>query len=112
MRAPPDDEMMMSGHFFSSERWPRRAIFSPTTEPIDPPMNAKSMMPRFTGIWSIRPETVRIASCSPAFLSAFFKRLAYSGNSSGSTDESSTSFSSIDPSSSRIVAYSCARMRR
>jgi hypothetical protein len=49
MRAPPDAEMTMSGNLRSSERWPRRAIFSPTTEPIEPPMNAKSITPRFTG---------------------------------------------------------------
>ena len=46
---------MMSGYFRSSDRWPRRAIFSPTTEPIEPPMNAKSITPRLTGSESSVP---------------------------------------------------------
>src|SRR3989449_6467328 len=42
MRAPPEAETMIKGTRFSTERRVRRAIFSPTTEPIDPPMKLKS----------------------------------------------------------------------
>ena len=49
MRAPPEAETRTSGAFFSCDRRASRAIFSPTTEPIDPPMNAKFITPRLTG---------------------------------------------------------------
>jgi hypothetical protein len=37
------------GKLRSTAFCPRRAIFSPTTDPIDPPMNAKSITPRQNG---------------------------------------------------------------
>jgi len=74
MRAPPEAEMMISGYFRSMARCPSRAIFSPTTEPIDPPMNAKSMTARHTGIPPSCPVKVRIASPSPAAPVAFLSR--------------------------------------
>ena len=46
----PDAETMMSGSSRSNERSPALAIFSPTTEPIDPPMKAKFMIAAWTGI--------------------------------------------------------------
>ncbi len=46
MRAPPDADTKISGTVRSSERSTRRATFSPTTEPIDPPMKANSIVPR------------------------------------------------------------------
>src|SRR3982751_599080 len=60
--APPDAEMMISGYLRSSASWPKRAIFSPTTEPIEPPMNAKSMIARHTGIPPSWPVKVRMRS--------------------------------------------------
>jgi hypothetical protein len=94
--------MMMSGCFFSSARCPARAIFSPTTEPIEPPMNAKSITPRFTGMPSSVPAAVTIASDSPACRRAFRSRCGYSGKPSGSAERDPTSVSS-QPSSRRML---------
>ncbi len=58
IRAPPEAQTSTSGSFFSSDRRARRAIFSPTTEPIEPPMNAKFITPRWYGSPSSRPEPV------------------------------------------------------
>ena len=70
MRAPPEADTISNGIPFSAERCASRATFSPTTEPIDPPMKAKSMTARLTGWpWS-RAYPVRTASSSPAFLYA------------------------------------------
>ena len=53
MRAPPDAETRISGDFLSIACRVSRAIFSPTTDPIDPPMKLKSMTPRLMGVpWS------------------------------------------------------------
>ena len=49
IRAPPEAETRTSGIFFSCDRRASRAIFSPTTEPIEPPMNAKFMTPKLNG---------------------------------------------------------------
>ena len=49
IRAPPDVQTSTSGIFLSCERRASRAIFSPTTEPIEPPMKAKFMTPRWSG---------------------------------------------------------------
>ena len=43
MRAPPDAVTATSGTFRSTAESAARASFSPTTLPIEPPMNAKSM---------------------------------------------------------------------
>ena len=44
---------MIRGMRLSIERRASRAIFSPTTDPIEPPMKLKSMTPRSTGMpWS------------------------------------------------------------
>ena len=43
MRAPPDAETTISGSRSSSACSAARVTFSPTTVPIEPPMNAKSM---------------------------------------------------------------------
>jgi hypothetical protein len=53
---------MMNGRCSRSARSPARAIFSPTTEPIDPPMKEKSITPRHTGIPSSSPSPVITAS--------------------------------------------------
>ncbi len=54
IRAPPEADTMISGIFLSIERRARRAIFSPTTDPIEPPMKLKSITARSTGIPSSR----------------------------------------------------------
>ena len=57
-----------SGTRFSAERRASRAIFSPTTDPIDPPMNAKFITPRCSGTPSSRPVPVKMASERPDLL--------------------------------------------
>ena len=54
MRAPPEVDTITRGIFFSRDRRASREIFSPTTEPIDPPMNAKFMTARLNGSPSSR----------------------------------------------------------
>ena len=54
IRAPPDAETMIKGRRFSVERRVSRAIFSPTTDPIEPPMKLKSMTARSIGMPSSR----------------------------------------------------------
>ena len=39
MRAPPEQETMTSGSFFSMQRSMARVTFSPTTAPMLPPTN-------------------------------------------------------------------------
>ena len=59
IRAPPEEETMISGMRSARAASPARATFSPTTEPIDPPMNPKSMTHIDTGLPPIvaRPQT-------------------------------------------------------
>src|SRR6266496_1338784 len=70
MRAPPEAETRISGERLSMAWRVRRAIFSPTTDPIEPPMKLKSMTPRLIAIPCKRAYPVRIASNGPAFLTA------------------------------------------
>ena len=46
----------MAGTCRSSARSNMRVIFSPTTEPIEPPMNSKTKTPSATGWPSIVPD--------------------------------------------------------
>nr|ABP35368.1 ORF53e [Pinus koraiensis] len=50
MRAPPEAHTIMTGRDSAVARSIRRVIFSPTTEPILPPMNLKSITPSAIGI--------------------------------------------------------------
>ncbi len=45
MRAPPEQEMTMRGSRSWRARSTHRVTFSPTTTPIEPPMNAYSIAP-------------------------------------------------------------------
>jgi hypothetical protein len=65
MRAPPEALTTMSGARAFSAAFAARAIFSPTTEPIEPPMKPKSMTAIATGIESISPVPVMTASALP-----------------------------------------------
>ncbi len=65
MRAPPDAEQMIAVRRRASARSNTRVIFSPTTEPIEPPMNSKTKTPISTGCPSIRPDAQRMASDCP-----------------------------------------------
>ena len=68
MRAPPEQETMISGSFLSSARSMAMVIFSPTTEPIEPPMKAYSMAQMTTGIPSSFPSAQSTASPVPTRL--------------------------------------------
>ena len=65
IRAPPEVETMISGSFFSIARSMAIVIFSPTTEPIEPPMNAYSIAQITTGMPSSFPSAQRTASPWP-----------------------------------------------
>ena len=65
MRAPPEVETMMNGSFFSRQRSAAMVIFSPTTEPIDPPMKPYSMAAITTGRPSSFPSAQSTASPGP-----------------------------------------------
>ena len=65
IRAPPLVEMMITGSFFFVPASIRRVSFSPTTDPIEPPRNEKSMMPSATRCGPIRHKPVITASFSP-----------------------------------------------
>src|SRR5689334_24507919 len=56
MRAPPDADTMTSALRVASERSAARVIFSPTTLPMDPPMNSKSITTSSTGLPPMRSE--------------------------------------------------------
>ena len=61
----------MSGACRSAARSQARAIFSPTTLPIEPPMKAKSMTASSQGRRSIEAEPATIASPRPVCISAW-----------------------------------------
>ena len=65
---------MMRGTCFSAERRVSRAIFSPTTDPIEPPMKLKSITARSIGMPSRRAYPERRASSGPAFFTATSRR--------------------------------------
>ena len=62
IRAPPDAETTMSGSRWSRAYSAARVTFSPTTAPIDPPMNPKSITQIATGRPSIEPVPQTAAS--------------------------------------------------
>ena len=107
IRAPPDAETMMSGMRSASAASAARVTFSPTTAPIDPPMNPKSMARIATRAPSMRPSPQIAASRRPVASCAAATRSGYgfwSTNPSGSRLTSPASRSSNVPSSS-----SCSR---
>jgi hypothetical protein len=68
IRAPPPEPLTkMSGSFISVARSAARASFSPTTLPMLPAMNAKSVMPSTTGRPRMNPLPVTAASSIPVF---------------------------------------------
>ena len=74
MRAPPDAVTETSGTPRSAAPSQARANFSPTTLPIEPPMNAKSITASWQGSPSISARPITIASPSPVFSSASASR--------------------------------------
>ena len=65
IRAPPDAEKMITAALFSNARSISRVIFSPTADPIDPPMNDISIGPAYTRCPPTFPDPETIASGSP-----------------------------------------------
>ena len=63
--APPDAETTISGRRWASACSAARVTFSPTTAPIEPPMNPKSMTQIETPWPSIAPVPRTAASRSP-----------------------------------------------
>ena len=65
--APPDDAMLIRGAFFPRDASAALEIFSPTTEPMLPPMNEKSITVRMTGKPFIAASPETAASGRPLF---------------------------------------------
>ena len=66
MRAPPDWLTVTKGILSSRANRHALAIFSPTTDPIEPPMKEKSIAAIAISIPSSRPTAVTTASLFPA----------------------------------------------
>ena len=92
MRAPPVAVKQMNGVFWSIAASTPRTKRSPTTEPIEPPMNSNSKAAATIGsVWTAPPITTS-ASVSPVDSIACFRRSGYfllSLNFSGSTGTTS-----------------------
>ena len=74
MRAPPDAVTETSGTPRCAAPSQARENFSPTTLPIEPPMNAKSITASSHAFPSIAPWPITIASPRPVFISASASR--------------------------------------
>ena len=59
MRAPPEAQNITAGRRCAIARSNWRVIFSPTTEPIEPPMNSNAKNPSSIAIPSIAPVPAR-----------------------------------------------------
>ena len=111
MRAPPDADTITSGLRSAYARSAVRVSFSPTTLPIEPPMNSKSITASATGIPAICASPVRTASLWPLFACAAAMRSGYgllSTNPSGSLDTMSASVSLNDFASAKRSMRSSA----
>ena len=62
MRAPPEQETMTSGSCSLTQRSMARVSFSPTAEPIEPPMNEYSIAPIMQPMPASRPAATTTAS--------------------------------------------------
>jgi hypothetical protein len=75
IRAPPEAEATRSGVRLASAASAARVTFSPTTAPIEPPMNPKSITAATTGRPSIVPvphtaaSRIPVVSCAAAIRS-------------------------------------------
>ncbi len=75
MRAPPEAETMISGVRVSSARSTARAMVSPTTAPMLPPIKAYSITRKHDRLAGrISPTALTIASFSPVFFCASASR--------------------------------------
>src|SRR5438105_1387288 len=115
MRAPPDAETMTRALRETRARSAARVIFSPTTLPIDPPMNSKSITTSSTGLAPIAAVPAMAASRSPLFACAAAMRSGYgllSTKPSGSPETSAPSISMNEPLSTSSSTRARAPMRK
>ena len=77
IRAPPLAVMQAKAWPFSTATCAPRTKRSPTTEPIDPPMNSNSKTASTSGTALIVPCTTTSASVSPVSTVAAFNRSGY-----------------------------------
>ena len=75
--APPDAVTQINGQLAATAAFTPRTKRSPTTEPIEPPMNLNSNAATTTGRFSIVPRTTTNASFSPVCLRAAVRRSGY-----------------------------------
>ena len=112
MRAPPEAVTVTRGTLRSTALSHARESFSPTTLPIEPPMNAKSITASSQACSSIAACPITIASPRPVETSASARRSVYgrrSKKSSGSSDRSSAASSSNVPPSTSCSIRARAR---
>ena len=113
MRAPPEAEKHTSGQPSSSARSPAMAKRSPTTEPIDPPMNAKSNAQATSGRCPSVPSIAISASRSPLDFCAALIRSEYffwSLNLSTSVGPSAAPSSRVESGSNSASSRTRARI--
>ena len=77
MRAPPVAVKQTNGRLWSSAACTPRTKRSPTTEPIEPPMNSNSKAAATSGTFFIAPCITTSASVSPVSFSASSRRSGY-----------------------------------
>ncbi len=115
IRAPPEALTITAGTRSANAPSKQRATFSPTTLPIEPPMNRKSNRPMATGWPSTRPMPQMAASASPDLARDDSMRSGYgllSTNPSGSPLMSPASRSSNELASRSSPIRSGAERRK
>ncbi len=115
MRAPPEAETTISGMRSARAASAARATFSPTTDPMEPPMNPKSRAQIATRVPWTAPVPQTAASFSPVALCASVTRSGYALRStkpSGSTETRPGSRSTKLPSSRSCASRVRAEMRK
>ena len=80
---PPEPEIIIRGSFFSIALSIMMVNLSPTTEPILPPINPKSVTPMATDFPPNFPSPITTASSSPVVCSPFLSFSSYPGKSRG-----------------------------
>ena len=115
MRAPPEAVTISRGRRRSVASSAARATFSPTTDPIEPPMKKKSMTTRETSMPPMEAVPRTAASRSPVIFRAAAARSGYgleSVKTIGSRETRLASSSLKEPSSTSWVIRSRAGTRK
>ena len=107
---PPDPETKMSGRFISAARSAARLNFSPTTAPMLPAMNLKSVTPITTPRPRMNPAPHTAASGMPVFFCCWAIRWVYGWLSTN--PRASTGFRSASHSSKLFSSSSCRSRSR